>query len=206
MRVIGDVHGLFDQYGLLCHRFKGETTVQIGDMGVGFPNGRNPTIKGDNYFFRGNHDNPAVANSYGNCLGDYGLVSLKGEAPFFFVAGAWSIDKDLRIEGKSWWADEELSIASLNAALDAYIDAKPKIMLTHECPYSVAKQVLNRFALPGFKSDRQIYRTRTGDALQAMFEAHQPELWVFGHYHVDWEKVINGTKFRCLNELSHIAV
>jgi hypothetical protein len=35
-----------------------------------------------------------------------------------------------------------------------------------------------------------------------MFEAHQPETWVFGHYHVDRDFELKGTHFRCCAELS----
>ena len=34
-----------------------------------------------------------------------------------------------------------------------------------------------------------------------MFEKHQPKLWFFGHHHKSWTMMIDGTQFRCLNEL-----
>lgn len=37
--------------------------------------------------------------------------------------------------------------------------------------------------------------------LQKMLEIHAPKVWVFGHYHKDWQSNIEGTKFVCLNEL-----
>jgi hypothetical protein len=33
-----------------------------------------------------------------------------------------------------------------------------------------------------------------------MFELHQPKLWVFGHYHTDYDEVIQGTRFVCVNK------
>ena len=43
--------------------------------------------------------------------------------------------------------------------------------------------------------------TRTNAALQRMFEAHQPDRWVFGHYHTRWDAKLNGTRFTCLDML-----
>jgi hypothetical protein len=37
--------------------------------------------------------------------------------------------------------------------------------------------------------------------LQELFNIHQPKKWFFGHYHQSWSMTINGTDFRCLNEL-----
>jgi hypothetical protein len=34
-----------------------------------------------------------------------------------------------------------------------------------------------------------------------MWETHQPELWIFGHRHVPFDQVANGTRFVCLAEL-----
>lgn len=36
-----------------------------------------------------------------------------------------------------------------------------------------------------------------------MFEMHQPRIWLFGHWHFDFDGVIDGTRFICLGELSY---
>jgi hypothetical protein len=46
------------------------------------------------------------------------------------------------------------------------------------------------------------YKTRTGNALDAMFAIHKPDLHIFGHWHYDVDEVIDNTRFVCLNELS----
>jgi hypothetical protein len=43
--------------------------------------------------------------------------------------------------------------------------------------------------------------------LQSMWTAHSPDLWLFGHMHVDFDHVLHagrekGTRFICLAELS----
>jgi hypothetical protein len=77
-------------------------------------------------------------------------------------------------------------------------------MITHDCPTSVALEMFLSKGL-GFGDNKQI-KTRTGEALQAMFEIHQPELWVFGHWHNTLKQEINGTIFQCLGELDFIDV
>lgn len=199
--VIGDVHGHFGAYELLCKRFD-QPTLQLGDMGVGFPDGKGPHLGPTDYFFRGNHDNPKAAAKYANHLGDGG-VAKSGSTKFFYVPGAWSIDHFMRKKGISWWPDEELSMGQLTDLVDLYEVTKPDLMITHDAPASIAEQLLNRYTIG---NPRPIYKTRTGQALQAMFEIHQPKRWIFGHYHTDWKKTVNGTEFQCLNELSWVEV
>jgi predicted phosphodiesterase len=50
------------------------------------------------------------------------------------------------------------------------------------------------------------FNTRTGLALQAMFEIHQPEVWLFGHWHINKVQKIGATNFICLAELSFIDI
>lgn len=202
MIVIGDVHGKFREYEILCNRFPGVNTVQIGDMGVGFPLGRKPKFRPMyDRFFRGNHDNPAACKEFGfSYMGDGGSYDMCG-TKFFFIPGAWSIDWQLRVEGRDWWSDEQLPQEVLDEVIELYKFDKPDIVLSHDAPAEVARALLSRYKLKG-EPPATIYPTRTGQALQAMFEAHQPRQWIFGHYHMDWTKEIKGTKFRCLNELS----
>jgi hypothetical protein len=65
-------------------------------------------------------------------------------------------------------------------------------MITHECPADIA---------PLLNSHHSNERTRTNNSLQLMWEAHQPELWIFGHHHVSFDRVVKGTRFVCLAEL-----
>jgi hypothetical protein len=125
------------------------------------------------------------------------------ENDMMFIGGAWSIDHAWRVEGIDWWRDEELSIQELNDLIEVYGDLKPKVMVTHDAPTNATYEM---FVSKGLAlGDKQI-NTRTGDAFQTMFEIHQPELWVFGHWHVTKSQVINGTKFQCLAELDYIDV
>jgi Icc-related predicted phosphoesterase len=135
-------------------------------------------------------------------LGDFGTAEIDGRK-IFYVSGAWSIDRAYRIEGVSWWPDEELSVVELNNAIDLYTQEKPEIMITHDGPSPATTWILNRFMLTSENGYREQSPapTRTGHALSAMFEIHQPKIWIFGHWHYSWIKKIKGTVFVCLNEL-----
>lgn len=202
---IGDVHGKTDQYQKkLRQKFQGQSTFQLGDMGVGFSStpGLHKDImtSGDHRWIRGNHDDPAKCRALADrgYAGEYGYYD---KFKMFFLGGAYSIDYMYRIPGRSWWSDEELSYPELASAVDFYIRMKPEIVATHEAPTAAATHMLTQ-VLGGFRSEKLVCGTsRTSVALQQMLDAHQPKEWIFGHYHAsksfDWK----GTKFTCVNEL-----
>lgn len=195
MKLIGDVHGKYAQYKALIR--KHSDTIQVGDLGLGFrrfPHGNYTTnpphaemVKANARFIRGNHDNPGVCRNHSQFIKD-GTV----EDDVMFVGGAWSIDWKYRIEGYSWWADEQLSQEEFNQVMDVYSVVKPRVMVTHDCPHSVNLQI---------HTHHYFDKSRTQQALQAMFDIHQPEIWVHGHHHVSVDHTIKGTRFICLAEL-----
>ena len=188
-RIIGDVHGHYKQYHLLLR--KAQSTVQVGDFGFKYTtllgvDARRHRILG------GNHDNYDEVEKWPHFLGDYGVYSIPEFGDLFFVRGGVSIDRHLRTEGVNWWAEEELSMAECYAALAEYSKIKPNWVITHECPRSI---------VPYITESSLIIPSRTNQLLEQMFVTHQPNRWVFGHYHKSWNKVINGTHFTCLKEL-----
>jgi hypothetical protein len=200
MRFIGDVHGHIGEY----LRVRGEgPSFQIGDMGVGFPGRELPEHGRQHRFIRGNHDDPAACRTHSSYAGEYGFDSV---ASLFFLGGAFSIDwewRKIRMRHDPtpiWWPDEELSEDELEKASKLFATLCPEIVATHDCPSSVSERILGKM-LVGFRPEKLVM-TRTGKWLQTMFEAHQPRLWLFGHYHVDVAVKMNGTEFVCLNELS----
>lgn len=186
MIIIGDVHGKINQYSDLLKYYKGESTIQVGDLG--FKKHHEWHLKNlDSYKHKvnfGNHDDYTFLNEK-HSLGNF---SYKDD--IFSIRGAFSIDKVYRIESIDWWSNEELSYGEMQEAIDAFIKQRPSIVISHDCPHSVREYL--------FKiTDKSI----TTNGLQTMFEIHQPNLWLFGHHHKSKEKVINGTKFICLAEL-----
>ena len=212
-RLIGDVHGKFSRYKTILQNSPYKT-IQVGDMGVGFTNSHgensaNPPydamVAGGHRFIRGNHDNPAVCKRHSQYIADGTVIN-----GIMFVGGALSIDKAYRIEGQSYWADEELSAHDLNMVVDIYYTAKPEIMITHECPETIAEIMVGsidpktKMFSPGKLDPR--FASRTRQAFQSMFELHQPKLWAYGHWHVPFDQVVNGTRFVCLPELAYMDV
>jgi len=192
LTVIGDVHGHYDQYERMAR--KRDYTVQLGDLG--FKYGCLKNLDADRHkVIGGNHDNYDIIHEFPNYLGDFGNCSLGG-VDFFFLRGAYSIDRGLRTIGVDWWPQEELSYESFESAKDLYKQTLPKIVITHCCPHSVIPYFLHSVDAAG-----KVYNTKTDWALQELLEVHNPSLWVFGHYHVSKSIDIEGTKFICLNEL-----
>jgi hypothetical protein len=202
VRFIGDVHGKFEQYESLI---KGvDESIQVGDMGLGFsaptPNGirafPDPPYdvmkrEGNHRFIRGNHDDPAACRSQCLCIADG-----HSEGDMFFCGGALSVNLKGRTEGLNWWPDEELSDPDFARIREKYLDEKPAIMVTHDCPHEVAQAILLQHEI-----DKAVAISRTRQAFQGMWERYKPDTWVFGHWHLSMDKVISGTRFICLAEL-----
>lgn len=198
LRIIGDVHGKFRRYREIIRDVP--FSIQVGDMGVGFRNrfgepSANPPFdamsEGRHLFIRGNHDNPEVCRQQRYWIPDGSTVE-----GIYCLGGAVSIDKAWRTEGLDWWPDEECSYAELERVVDDYAAIKPEIVVTHECPESVANEILAAFNKIKIEDG-----SRTRQALEMMLHKHQPRHWFFGHWHVSLSFVRGRTQFRCLDEL-----
>jgi predicted phosphodiesterase len=195
-RIVGDVHGKVPGY---IKKIQGsQRSVQVGDFGFSKDyNRRGHFVKKEgldpnsHVFFGGNHDD------YDNLpdfhLGDYG--TLPWDESVFFVRGARSIDRKHRTEGVDWWREEELGYKKMKKALVAYKKARPRVVLTHDGPPEATENLF---------PSKQIFKTSTGQLLSALFEAHKPDMWIFGHWHHNRTKNVKGTRFFCLGELSSL--
>ena len=196
-RLIGDIHGNWYDYQLITASID-FPSIQVGDFGIGFSNDywhervNDFHASGQHRFIRGNHDNPSVCRQDMVGYISDGVV----ENDVMFLGGAHSIDHIYRTEGVDWWKDEELSYKELYAAIELYATVKPRVMITHDCPTLAAYYM---FVQSGKTiAGKSLHLTRTGEALQAMFEVHQPEFWFFGHWHYTTSQKINGTTFQCI--------
>jgi hypothetical protein len=86
-----------------------------------------------------------------------------------------------------------------------YEQLKPDFVVTHTVPESIIKFIpFNRMF------GDTIYRNRTEQMLENMYQLHQPKKWIFGHWHVDWRQWIEHpktnkkTEFICRKELGYI--
>lgn len=196
--VIGDVHGFTGTYQKFINRLPaGQRTIQIGDMGIGFEGVGLHRMPDSHTWFRGNHDNPKKCRTHPNYRGDYGYDETTG---IFHLAGAWSIDRAYRTEGVTWWPDEELDYVELAKAVELYTKVKPRIVLSHDAPAKAVETLLYDLVGPYFMAKQKGANSRTSQALQIMLDTHQPDEWVFGHFHVDKSFHTPGydTKFRCV--------
>ena len=96
---------------------------------------------------------------------------------FFTMGGGTSIDKEFRVEGKSWWPQEAISLQELDEAienLDKY-NWNVDFVLTHTVSNIIMKDDL------GFPKEHSVL-TDFLDVIQLYLKYKQ---WYFGHFHVD---------------------
>ena len=208
MKIIGDLHNPFN-IPYIIRNIK-EEVLCVGDVGIGLPGiGDRPSLSKRFWFIRGNHDKPEACLSHPQYAIDYGM--WRG---MFLIAGAKSVDIDIdttyegkpvrmkRTEGKDWWKDEQLTDAQCYEALTLYKKAKPRIVISHDCPFSlqgiINDAVENKnpfckvFGKP--KPYPQVVM------MDEMLKIHEPDLWIFGHWHIPIELQTKfRTKFRCID-------
>lgn len=176
-------------------------TLAIGDVGfIGGYEWIKKNLDPKNHkFFKGNHDYYDPTNQYTmpHDIGDYGVYVDEEDKSFkfFFMRGAHSKDWEYRqFNNWEWYEQEQLNIQQLGECFDLFVENKPKVVITHEAP-DIARQSI--FDIGTKDEDKN----RTAQALQAMYDHHQPNLWIFGHHHTNVVKVIGNTVFMCLGEL-----
>jgi len=192
IKILGDCHGNEKFYLSLVKDC--EYSLQLGDMGFDYE-----FLKvldhNKHKFVGGNHDDYDKYYDSPHALGDYGVIPFIPNS--FFVRGGFSIDVKYRTPGLDWWDKEELSLAELDKAVEEYGKIKPKYMFSHECPFSLVPEISDgkttvRFGWPAILS------TRTNLALEKMLQIHRPDFWFFGHFHSNFDRIIDGTRFICL--------
>jgi hypothetical protein len=218
LRIIGDVHAQINREELFTRGARPyleliadvSHSVQVGDMGDGetYEQMIAHVDAGKHRFFPGNHDHYDRLPPHS--LGDFGPVSWGG-VEFFFIRGAASSDRENltrlgRQLGKTlWFEQEELTDEQMQAAEQAYLQARPLIVLSHDAPTDIGRLA--------WKHARQIkypnpaaafFPSRTTAFFARLLDQHRPRLWVFGHYHLDWRYHEDETLFICVGELSYI--
>lgn len=192
LRCIGDCHGDYRQYDVLTR--SADLSIQIGDLGLSDEMLTKIDINKHRYF-RGNHDDYSLQSKF--ALGDYGPIPKVDGS--FFIRGAWSIDKKYRVPGVSWWPEEELNIIQADEAYKAYCEVKPRYMFSHDCPFSLLDMLgLDLYFALSMGHKTHLIDSVTNRLLDKCFSYHQPEIHFFGHYHRDFDQIVNGTRFICL--------
>jgi len=103
----------------------------------------------------------------------------------FVMGGAMSTDKEDRIEGESWWPQEEPNYKDWdNAAKNlARHGNKIDIVLTHTAPQSIAKR-MSRYSHCYIESAR--IEDPVAIALERVKKGIKFKYWCYGHLHCNW--------------------
>jgi hypothetical protein len=217
LRVIGDLHGCINNrtrfqdlpsYVELCEELgKDDYSVQLGDCGFNYDDLN--LVDGNRHrIVLGNHENYDTAFAYPHILGHYGVASL-GPFSFFHIRGGFSLDKAYRVKHerlagqKSYWPEEELNQQQGRDAVELYEQVRPDVVFSHDCPSSISFLIGNPEFVMAFGYPRDMISS-TQHLLQQMLEIHAPKMWLFGHYHKNWEIKYRGCNFICVAERQFI--
>lgn len=105
---------------------------------------------------------------------------------FLALGGAYSIDKEWRKVGKSWWPEEELTEEEIERASAG---GRCDILVSHDVPSGVYMQ--HHFALAGhsyLKNDPICERHR--GYVRRVVDATHPTQLFHGHYHVPYKDML----------------
>jgi len=193
MFYIGDVHGDFLEYNEIIKTLP--CSIQLGDMGIGFGKDHLFSVSKNHRWIRGNHDNRSKCELYSNYLGDFGYLK---EEEIFFISGGFSIDCMYRIEGVSWWPDEELSLEMQQRVVDLYEKIKPRIVISHEAPKYICQYMSGEY--------EKFKPSSTSSLLNHLLTIHSPEYWIFGHWHRTVGCNLRGVKFQCVDSLDVVEI
>ena len=192
MLLIGDVHQKNIQYEKIIDNCCGKSVV-LGDFGFDTEHKwllkYKDTERHKGLF--GNHDYYPLVNEK-HSLGHFGMYE-----GMFFVRGAetpW-FDRGRRMMGVDLFENEQLTYAELTKAFELYVQEKPEIVISHDCPSFL------RYAEFDIRNT-----TTTSETLDAMFDAHKPKYWFFGHFHKPIQVNYSGCQFRCLGELESVEI
>lgn len=186
--VIGDIHGKINDYWKILSKIKSGSSIQLGDFGFKKHHTWHlENISNNHKVLFGNHDDYTFLHE-SHSLGNYSIIN----DDIMCIRGGYSIDKSQRVFGIDYFSNEELDYMEQREIIEVYERIKPKIVITHETP---------KFMVDEFVGYVDTY-SNTSRFLQHLYELHKPDIWLFGHYHKDYSKVIDNTNFICLAELS----
>ena len=206
--VTGDTHGNID-FKKLKHYFskryvtRQDYLIILGDAGIVWSEDDCYIYDYESlgltvFYVDGNHENfdllgkfPIVTVNGTKChrLSQSIYHVLRGEIlilnglSFFCMGGATSIDKYLRVEGVSWWQDENISTKDIENGLSNLdrVGYKVDYVITHCAPSGI---LMNMF---GYGDDCN------SAALEMLRKRIEFKHWYFGHYHDD----VKHGKYRC---------
>lgn len=99
------------------------------------------------------------------------------------MAGAASVDHDLRVEGESWFREEMPTAGDVQDASQA---GECDVLITHDAPLIATTQVALARARNPMNLTRETldYSLRSAEHVQNLADAVHPLLHVHGHWHM----------------------
>lgn len=199
--LMGDTHAskkafaLSQQEIMDFHQYQGEViaTISVGDFGfwprqplgqefldyVGSKSEVIPT-----FFIDGNHEDHSLL---GHSADDFMMVRPNlyyiprgyafgfGSIRFLALGGAWSIDRIFRIEGETWFWNEEPDKADIDRACLA-AEEGVDVLLTHDC---------TSMAFPHFVAGEPTSQNSgTRRAIDHLVDLGRPSFNIHGHHHI----------------------
>jgi len=214
---LGDIHGEWHELGRRLKRYQitNSTIIALGDIGMGFDrktkelrnmkwlSDRLWKFNNDIMFIRGNHDNreyflrsKPVLEPVSNIVfvEDYSVLEGSGEL-ILMVGGATSIDQKWRVEGSSWWRNENVAPLLLKTKEDLLSGKLPiTILASHEAAYTPLvfnDNSFNEEVKRNIRADRLILR-EVLDSCKGIKKAYN------GHLHESYKHSYNGIEFHSL--------
>lgn len=213
----GDCHADFRKIYNFADRMElneNDYIIVLGDMGLFWRNDRKDAdifirdfeerCNFNLYFIDGNHENFKILNSLPIDENGMGHISdhikhlrrgchynIDGK-DILSVGGADSVDKFRRVEGLSWWREEEITSKEIEAIAADHYD----YVLSHSCPLSIFEEnKVYLCTLGNIVDDNDEEFKKTNIQLENLLQKIDFNHWYFGHYHVDLHL---DDKFTCL--------
>lgn len=103
------------------------------------------------------------------------------------LGGAHSVDRHMRVEGRSWWPQEHLSADDIETAISG---GPVDVMVCHDAPDGVHIPGLNPSQFPADQlAVAEWHRRQVGNVVHEV----RPELLLHGHYHVRYSDRLDST-------------
>lgn len=121
---------------------------------------------------------------------------------FMALGGAYSIDRFMRKEGRSYWEEETLTNEDVEWA--CHQPHGMDVILSHDVPQGVDIPGIGPDSKPRGGADIWPKDMMAGAGahrrrVRAVWDKHEPQRWFAGHYHVDYTVWYGPTIFRGLD-------
>ena len=211
-----DVHGNFKAIENWLENFAktGDIMAQGGDAGLGFVHERKIESLAQKFsdagcrclITMGNHDQPSYFKENRKfkealeCLPPTHFRKINNKG-FLFLGGAISVDRYQRIEGRSWWRDEEFVLE------EEYLKSVRGVdhIISHNCPDFAKPVISHKGDIVDYYSqfdktlieDLRVEGELFNRAWKIVSENNKVKSWNGGHYHVSKKQVFDNCLFRC---------